>query len=237
MKFQGGILPAQQMMMMIRKIILVLFLSALAINLYPQKKDLGIWYGISAEHKFSKKLELDLSSCLRTFDNASGIEEGFLEAGLQYKITGFLSGSASYRITENIEDDDSYHLRHKWFVDLKGSLEPGDFAFSLRLRFQERYKTYFEDENDKLPDSHLRARLKAEYDIPSFRINPYVSAELFCPVFRDPGRTIDKSRVGAGFEYNINKKQSIETEYIFQRDFLPKLRDLHIISVNYNFIF
>lgn len=225
------------MMMMIKKITLIIVLSALAANLYPQKKDFGIWYGVSAEHKFSKKLELDLSTCLRTFDNASEIEEGFLEAGLQYKLTDFLSAAASYRITENIEDDDSYHLRHKWFVDLKGSLEPGDFAFSLRLRFQERYKTYFEDEDDEIPDSHARVKLKAEYDIPSFKFNPYVSAELFCPVFTDPEKTIDKSRIGAGFEYNINKKQSIETEYIFQRDFLPKLKDLHVISVNYNFSF
>jgi hypothetical protein len=223
--------------MMIKRLSVILIFSAFALTLFSQKKDFGIWYGISAEHKFSKKLELDLSTCLRTFDNASKIEEGFLEAGLQYKLTDFLSASASYRITENIEDDDSYHLRHKWFVDLKGSVDPGDFALSLRLRFQERYKTYFEDENDEIPDSHIRAKLKVDYDIPSFKLNPYVFTELFCPVFRDPERTTDKSRIGAGFEYNITKKQSIETEYMFQRDFLPKLKDLHLLSVNYKFSF
>lgn len=222
---------------MIKRLSVIIIFSTLALNLFSQKKDFGIWYGISAEHKFSKKLELDLSTCLRTFDNASKIEEGFLEAGLQYKLTDFLSAAASYRITENIEDDDSYHLRHKWFVDLKGSVDPGDFALSLRLRFQERYKTYFEDENDKIPDSHIRAKLKVDYDIPSFKLNPYVFAELFCPVFRDPERTTEKNRIGAGFEYNITKKQSIETEYMFQRDFLPKLKDLHLISVNYKFSF
>jgi len=223
--------------MKIKKLTVILVLSVFVTNLYSQKKDFGIWYNVSAEHKFTKKLELDLSTSLRTFDNASTVDEGYLEAGLQYKLTGFLSAAASYRISEDLEDDDSYHIRHKWFVDLKGSLNPGDFAFSLRLRFQERYKTYFEDEDDKIPDSHVRIKMKAEYDIPSFKFNPYVYGELFCPVFRDPERTTDKSRIGAGIEYNITKKQSIGTEYIYQRDFLPKVKDLHLISVNYNIEF
>lgn len=237
-RLPGTIQSAQIMMtMMIRRLASLLILSALVLNLSAQKKDFGIWYGISAEHKFTKKIELDLSTCLRTFDDASRIEEGYLEAGLQWKLNDFLSAAASYRITENIEDDDSYHLRHKWFVDFKGTVEPGDFAFTLRVRFQERYKTFFEDEDDRIPDSHARVRLKADYDIPSFKFNPYVFTELFCPVFRDPERTIDKFRTGAGIECNITKKHSVETEYMFQRDYLPKLRDLHLISVNYNFSF
>ncbi len=225
------------MMMMIKKGLLSLLFTVSVISAFSQKKDFGIWYGISAEHKLADKLELDLSACLRTFDNAGKIEEGFLEGGLTYKITRNISAAASYRITENIEDDGSYHLRHKWFVDVKGSLDPGDFSFSLRLRFQERYKTYFEDENDRIPDSHLRIRLKTQYDIPSFPVNPYISAELFCPVFREPERTTDKTRFAGGLEYNITKRQSIEAEYVYQRDYLPKLNDLQIISLNYKIEF
>ena len=49
-------------------IILILFLP---LSVFSQKKDFGIWYGISAEHKLSKKLEIDLSTNIRTFENAS----------------------------------------------------------------------------------------------------------------------------------------------------------------------
>lgn len=227
----------RMMMTMIRKALFFIILMSSGIIGYAQNNDFGIWYGIAAERKLVKNLELDLSACVRTFENASKIEEAFLEAGLTYKFNDFISAEGSYRITENIEDDDSFHLRHKWFLGVKGSLSPGDFTFSGRVRFQKRYKTFFEDEEDKIPDSHIRCRLKTLYDIPSFPVNPFLSAEIFLPVFTEAGRTIDKNRFMFGAEYNITKKQSVELEYIFQRDYLPKLSDINIISVQYNFKF
>ena len=41
----------------------------------------------------------------------------------------------------------------------------------------------------------------------------------------------------AGVELRILKQHSVEVEYIFQRDYLPHISDINIISVNYNFKF
>ncbi len=141
---------------------------------------------------------LTCQAVLRTFKDASKIEEFFLEAGLTYKFNDYFSAGASYRITENIEDDDAFHIRHKWFVDAKGTLPAGDLTVTARTRFQQRYKTYFEDEEDKIPDSHVRTRLKVHYDIPNFKINPYLAAELFLPAFADVEKTVDKYRLSIG---------------------------------------
>lgn len=225
------------MMTKIRKPLLFLTLFCLGICVYSQSDDFGLWYGISAEHKLVKKLELDLSACVRTFENASKIDEAFLEAGLTYKFNKYLAVGGSYRLTNCIEDNDTYHIRHKWFLDLRGSLPAGDFNFSARARFQERYKTYFEDENDKTPVSHFRGRLKVQYDIPSFPVNPYVATEYFFPVTSNADTKIDKKRYMLGAEYNIFKKHTIELEYIFQRDYHPNLTDINIISLNYNIKF
>jgi len=223
--------------MMIKKFVLLLLFTCAGLSAFPQKKDFGIWYGINAEHKLAKKLELDLSTCLRTFKNASKSEEAYLEAGLTYKLFDFMSVEGSYRITENIEDDDAFHIRHKWFVGAKGSISAGDFDFSLRARFQERYKTYIEDEEDKIPDCHLRSRFKVLYDIPSFKVNPYISGEIFVPLFKESPESVDKKRFTAGAEYNFADKKSVELEYIFQRDYLPKLSDINIISLQFNIKF
>ena len=225
------------MTMLIKRGFLILLLTFFAFITYSQEKDFGIWYNISAEHKLLDKLELDLSTTLRTFDNASKVEEIFFEGGLTYKLNKFLSIGGAYRITENYEDDDSYHLRHKWYADLKGSVEAGDFDFSGHFRFQRRYKTYFEDEEDKIPDMHGRYRIKAVYKTPSFPVNPYISTEIFCPLNKDPERIVDKFRYMGGIEYKISKKHVIEAKYIYQRDYFPKLRDENIISVDYNFKF
>jgi hypothetical protein len=224
------------MMMIKRAFFILLVLLTPAIG-RAQNKDFGIWYSVNAELKLIQKIELDLSPNVRTFQNGSRIEEAFLDVGLTYKVLKNLSLSAFYRITENLEDDNSYHPQHKLFFDIKGSYSPGDLSLSGRIRYQRRYKTYIEDAEDEIPDSHARLKLKAQYDIPSFKFNPYVSTELFFPMFKDVGKTIDKKRFMAGFEYSFSKKHSIEAGYLFQRDYFPDLSDIHVISINYNLKF
>jgi len=223
------------MRMTIRKSFFLFLLLSLFGASYSQDDDFGIWYGVSTELKLIRKLEIDLSGSVRTYKNASKIDEAFLEGGLTYKLINYIAVGAAYRFGEYFEDDDSYHPRHKWFLDVLGKLPVGDVSISARFRFQQRFKTYFEDEEDKIPVSHGRYRLKAIYNIPSFPVNPYIAAEIFCPMFTKTTRTIDKNRFMFGLEYNITKKHSIEVGYMFQRDFLPHISDINVISLGFNF--
>lgn len=220
--------------MMTRKWSIAIFLFLLPLAAFGQDKDFGIWYGISAEHKLTEKVVVDLSTNIRTFNNAAKIEEAFLEGGIAYSFSKRLAIAGSYRLSKNIENNNSYYYQHKMFLDFKGNVPLGDFSFSGRLRFQTRTKTYIKDENDKYPDYTGRIKLKAVYKTPAFPVNPYVYVESFCPMFSDKTRTIEKNRFGAGLEFKIAKHHSIEAEYIFQRDYLPHLSDMNIISINYN---
>lgn len=201
---------------------------------HAQKKDFGLWYSIAAEKEILKDLDLEVDVNLRTYHDAKEIEEGFADLGLGYKFNDHFSAGISYRYTQMREDDELYHPRHKWFADFRAKTVLGDFDVSGRIRFQQRYKTYFEDENDKESKEHLRFRIKAAYDIPNFPLNPYVTTELFLPIFDHVSRTVDKQRFTGGIEYNVSKKHSIELEYMFQRDFFPDWTDMNIISVNYS---
>lgn len=204
---------------------------------FSQEKDFGIWYSVTTDFNIVKKLKLDFDVNVRTNDNASEIEEAFFDIGLTYKVNKYLSAAASYRFTEFQEKQNEFYPRHKWFADVKGRLPVGDFDISTRLRFEQRYKTYFKDENDKEPQEHLRIKPKIQYDIPSFPVNPYLYAELFFPVFNQEKSNLDKARYSAGIQYNIAKKHSVELEYIFQRDYYPRMSDENIISINYNINF
>ena len=225
------------MMMMTKKWLTVLLLFILPLITFSQKKDFGIWYGVSAEHKLTRKLEIDLSTNIRTFSKAAKIEQVFLEGGLAYELNKHLAIAGSYRLTKNIEHNNSYYFRHKVMLDIKGTMPAGDFSFSCRLRFQTAIKTYIRDENDKYPNYTGRVKLKAIYKTPTFPVNPYVYVESFSPMFSDKTRTIEKNRYAAGAELRILKQHSVEVEYIFQRDYLPHISDINIISINYNFKF
>jgi len=222
---------------MIKRGLILFVLSFFTAIIYSQEKDFGIWYGAALKHEIVKNLDLEFSAMVRTFENAKKIEQGFLEGGVDFKFNDYLSAAGSYRLTSNYEDDLKYHLQHKLFLDLKGTLKIYDISFTGRFRFQARYKTYFENVDDKIPDYTARFRLKATYKTPSFPVNPYIYAETFLPLNDDTERVVGKNRFAAGMEFSIAKRHSIETEYLFQRDYLPKLRDENIISINYNLKF
>jgi len=224
-------------MMMTKKWCLLVLLISLPLALVAQTNDFGIWYGISAEHKINKKLEIDLSTNIRTFENGSKIEEVFLEGGLDYNFSKYLSIAGAYRITENLERNNSYYLRHKVFLDFKGSLPVRNFSLSGRFRFQTTSKTYIKDENDKYPYYTGRIKFKAVYKTTTFPVNPYTYFESFFSMFSDNSGTIERNRFSAGLELKITKRHSIEAEYIFQRDYQPHISDMNIISVNYDIKF
>jgi len=225
------------MMMMTRKYILFLLFLSIPVVMTAQDKDFGIWYGISAEHKLTKKLEIDLLTNVRTFRNASKLDEAFIEGGITYSMYKHISIAGSYRLTKSIENNDSYYFRHKYMLDLKGNIPAGNFNFSGYLRFQTAVKTYIKDENDKFPSYTGKIKLKAIYKTPTFPLNPYIYIETFCPMFSAKSGTIEKNRFSAGVELSITRHNSAEVEYIFQRDYQPHISDINIISINYKLKF
>lgn len=220
-----------------KKLGLLLIVCGMPLFVLAQKTDFGIWYQASLEHEIINKLDVELSGSVRTFKNAGKIDNKFLEAGLQYKFSKNFTSSFSYRIISKYEDDKEYHLRHKWFADLRGILPVNNFEFSARLRFQGTTRTYVEDTDGSGSRYFGRLRIRAMYDSPSFFINPYLYAESFTPVFSEYDKIIGEYWLGSGFELKITGKQAFEIEYIFQRDMLPKVRDLHVLSLNYNIRF
>jgi hypothetical protein len=212
----------------------VLIAALISISISAQDKDFGIWYGANLKKGITNKIDLDVSAMVRTFEKASKVEQGFLEAGLGYKINKHFDAALSYRLTSALEDDSKYHFQHKIFLDIKGDAKASDFSFSGRFRFQTRVKTYLQYVSDKYPDYTGRLKLKAMYRTPSFPLNPYVYYESFCPMFANSDRLIGKNRFSLGFVYKISKMHSVDIGYIFQRDYLPKLSDMNIISLEYN---
>jgi hypothetical protein len=223
--------------MTIKSLFLFLLLFLAAGSVYAQDNDFGLWYEVNAEKSVSKKFDISGTFMVRTFDNASTLDQAFLELGASYNLNKYVGFAVSYRIGNYLEDDDYYHIRHKWFADVKGSLPLNHFVLSARLRLQLMAKTYVEDESDDRAEYDGRFKLKGVYKIPDFPVNPYLSFETFSPLFRNEGRLIDKSRSTVGFEYKISKKHAVDAEYIYQRDEYPHLSILHIISLSYTFKF
>jgi hypothetical protein len=225
------------MMTMTKKgFFLFLFILISGIS-YSQDDDFGLWFGVSAKHEILKKLDAEISGCLRTFNNSAQIEQSFIEGGVQYSYNKYISLSGSYRLVSSLEDDSKYYFRHKLFLDLKATLPSGNFSFSGRARIQRTTKTYIENEEDMISRYYGRLKLKAAYNIPSLPLKPYFYFEPFLPLSSDSGFEVSKYRLSAGAELQITGKTSLEAEYIYQRDYKPDISVAHIISINYKIKF
>jgi hypothetical protein len=221
-------------MMMIKKtFLLFLFISIAGIS-FSQEDDFGIWLKVNAKHELLKKLDIDFSGSIRTFNNTSQIEQSFFEGGIQYNFNKYISTAGYYRLINNLEDNSRYYFRHKLFLDLKASVPSGNFSFSGRLRIQRATKTYIEDEEDLLARYYGRLKLKTSYKIPSFPVKPYLYIETFSPLCSDEKFEISKYRFSIGSELRVTRRSSVDLGYIFQRDYHPHISNEHIISIEYN---
>lgn len=223
-------------MMIKRSFLLFLSFTLTGIS-FSQDSDFGVWAGVNAGHKLLKKLDAEISVGLRTSNSSSQVEQYYFEGGLQYKFSKNVSLSGAYKLLERRESDSKYYPRHKLYLDLKGTLPAGSFSFSGRARIQRTSKTYIEDDEDLNANYIGRLKIQASYNFKSLPIKPYVYGESFSPVFSDSGFNISKYRLSAGTQLKITRIISLNTEYIFQRDFKPDISSRHIISINFNIRF
>lgn len=229
-------LPPTIKMTMIKKytIILALFYPLIV---FGQQPDFGIWYDVGVEKNLNKKFDLTLDGVLRTNANAAQTDQFYLESGISYKMNKYIAASLNYRWIYKHEEGSVFYSRYRWFTDVKLSYPLNRLKFSARLRYQNQYKSNYESEKDKIVDHYGRIKARCLYNIRSSPFSPYISLEYFYPLFNKIGNFADKKRSTIGMEYKITKKNTINLEYIFQRDYLPQLADIHIISLNYQFSF
>lgn len=164
-----------------------------------------------------------------------------------------------------VKEYDGYNInkpywrsKNRFTFDITGDVDVGRFKISLRERYQfthfnhvyytrDEYRIneatgdiFFKETDKKQKESRnnnrLRSRLKVEYDIRKCFITPYAYVELFNEL--DEAMRLGKSRVGAGAEFKINKKNRISVGYIYQDERDSDIGETqHAIEVSYKFKF
>jgi len=221
--------------MMIRRSLAIIAAVMLSSVLTGQKTDYGIWYEVKADKDIWKGLRFDLETSVRTDQNAARIETIYLEPGLRYKFNDYLAAGVYYRFTEQLEKDDQFHVRHRWFVQVKGRA-PSFYRFTLavRYRLQEQFKTFIEDPADEVPVWYQRVRFELGYDIKGIPLMPYINTELHGLLSEPNEYTVDKWRTMIGVEYTLNKKHTFGIEYIYNESRVTKPAYTNLIGLTYS---
>lgn len=123
--------------------------------------------------------------------------------------------------------------RHRITASVQAAAEFGRFKISLRESYQFTHRDSAEYVKDKYryddnswtikssPDGKspsntnvLRSKISMDYDIPHWKLDPFVSYEMFNGM--DDSFNVEKSRITAGVEFSIQKKHNFEVAYLWQ---------------------
>ena len=155
-----------------------------------------------------------------------------------------------------------WESRHRISASLSAGLEVGRFKISLRERLQYTYSCGKEDVREKhrfverynmmTGDSSkldtisfvsvdasektiLRSRISVDYDIPHFKVDPFVSYEVFSDLSN--GETFEKGRLTVGAGFSLKKKHAFQFAYLWQNTTDDDESVRSAVSINYTFKF
>ncbi len=215
---------------------IVLIFSGLLSGLHAssQVQDANLWLNVSVEKKIIPTLSVSINQEFRLNENITELGTFFTDIGLNYKINKYLRVSASYRFINKRRLDDSYSIRHRYYFDLVVRKKFNPVTLSFRTRFQSQYNDVLSSEDGKIPEYYSRNKLTVKVDAGN-HLSPYVYAELFSPLKRPFDIFMDNMRYCVGVEYEINRMNTLDVFYIFQKECHVKNPETdHIIGIGYS---
>ncbi len=209
------------------------FCIFMAAKSFSQVQDANLWMNVSVEKKIIQSLSISLNQEFRMNENITELGTFFTEIGATYKINKYFRISANYRFINKRRLDDSYSKRHRYFFDLTIRKKFSPVILSFRTRFQSQYTDVFSSEDGKIPACYSRNKLTIKYDDGN-NLKPYFYAELFSPLKHPFDVFIDNARFSAGLEYEINRMNTIDVFYIFQKEYNVNNPETdHVIGLGY----
>lgn len=209
--------------------------------------DFGIWSSISASKDLTKKISLSGELENRTRDNSSQISRWDAQLGAEYKLFKPLTVGLAYQF-QYFHDMKYYDFqpRNRFIGYLQGKYKWNNFQFSLRERVQVTTK----DESDRIkssgkidtykinPEWTWRNRAKVEYNIPSCRFTPSLSAETFFDLNNPDGNQFSGLRYTLSVDYKINKRNYLELSGIYDTDInTDDAESRSVVAIGYSFKF
>lgn len=214
-------------------------------------RDLETWSGVTLKKSFlDKKLDFALTQEFRFSDNSTYLNNYFTELTAGYEIFKGFEVGLGYRFIRNHRGDNGYRNENRFNTDISYKHKIDRFTLDYRLRYQ--YRSILKAEDDEDPIQKYRFRLKLKYNIKNWKLDPYISSEVFyakevdrvnyVPTITEVNNIsgFQKMRFTIGTDFKINKTFEVGGFYRIERDFktYPLVYytpgTYHIIGLNLN---
>lgn len=198
------------------KHLLIILLYTNLYTLYGQEEydtivvsDLETWHNVQFEYKFNKKFKVGISEHIRLEENSLKLDRFFTEIELKYKVFKAFEVNGAYRfITEQKKSGLSNGQR--WNIDGIYGHKFNRLKLSGRIRYQSKIE-FPKSENTK--ENKLRLKLKLDYNIKKWKLDPYLSNEIFRSTNNALGNSWETYRLSMGTKFKFNKQHSLGAFY------------------------
>lgn len=193
--------------------------------------DFEMWTGVSIKKSFlEKKLDLNLTQEFRLDDNSTHLDKFFTELEAKYKWQNGISLGGAYRFIRDNKKN-GYVSEYRFNVDLGYKYKFDRLELSSRLRYQNGSELGVTRDEGDYPLSKYRLKLKAEYNIKKWKLDPYFATEVFfthttnqinyIETISEPEEKIagfEKLRFTLGTSYKINDLMTIGGFYRIEKE-------------------
>lgn len=218
--------------------IFVLFLICLLewTSAYAQVNDAGLWLEIGIEKQITQAFSVEYDHCSRFNENISELGTIINELGANYKLNKKSQFSVFYRHYNKLQLNNQYTPASRIYVDYSRKVKAGFFDMNVRLRFQIHQNKFFVFNPEESISSALRPKVSLKHSFG--KIEPYISAEAYFPIFNNGYKPLDKIRLETGIEYSFSKMHSIDLGYLIQREYFTENPETDfILQLGYKFKF
>ena len=179
----------------------------------------GMWgsiLNIELNKKISDFFTIELEGEHRTRKNMTENDRWKIDLLTSYKINKFLKVGTGYNYIYYNHETKDWENRHRYFINITGSVKINQFKINLVERIQGTYREGISEYNKNEikirsnPKYILRSKLAIEYDIINCKFTPEISTELFYSLNDVEENNLYKIRYTGTGEYKINNNNYIK---------------------------
>jgi hypothetical protein len=200
------------------------FLATVVQQGVAQQHRFGSWNSVNVQHDLSKRWRVQVGETVRYYPVPVYDTQWLTDVGLQRELGKHVTVTPSYRLTVQPSN-----VAHRAYVDVAYQVRPKKFQITDRVRYQYQW--------DREGNSqYLRNKLTVKYRKPK-KFTPVVAAELFYRLGY-AYNFADAFRLFAGTEYKLNKRWSLDAEWMHEREIQvrnPLTTDALQLGLNYEF--
>jgi hypothetical protein len=211
--------------------------SALSAQTTVVRSDFETWSSVGAEAKLGEKWGVGIEEQLRLKENSAVTDEYFTGISLKYTmIDKKLKFAGGYRFISENNSEENYELEHRLNFDAIYLHSFNRLKLSTRLRYQSRNDIGEKADDGDYSRQYLRLKLKTEYKIKNWKLDPIASVELFRKFEKYTIPYFSDLRIRVGTSYDMKKFGEIQVFYQFNQEFWVSYpQTTYVIGLGYRY--